>query len=176
MCKGVAMKINKKYLLLLTLSGAIVALDQAIKIYVHTDFRLGESVTVIQDFFNITYVRNPGAAFGFLRDTPEAFRSIFFLSVPPVVMAIILAMLYTTPDSQRLQTFALSCVFGGAIGNYIDRIRFGYVVDFLDFHYKNLYSYPAFNVADIAIVSGVGFIMWEIFLEWKQSQKKPEAS
>ncbi len=170
------MKINKKYLLLLTLSGAIVALDQAIKIYVHTDFRLGESVTVIQDFFNITYVRNPGAAFGFLRDTPEAFRSIFFLSVPPVVMAIILAMLYTTPDSQRLQTFALSCVFGGAIGNYIDRIRFGYVVDFLDFHYKNLYSYPAFNVADIAIVSGVGFIMWEIFLEWKQSQKKPEAS
>lgn len=158
--------------MLLSLSGAIVALDQAVKIYVHTDFRLGESVTVMQDFFNITYVRNPGAAFGFLRDAPEAFRSIFFLSVPPAVMGIILAMLYTTPDSNKLQTFALSCVFGGAIGNYIDRIRFGYVVDYLDFHYKNIYTYPAFNVADIAIVSGVGFIMWEIFLEWKQERAK----
>lgn len=164
------MKIKRKYLILLALSGAIVALDQAIKIYIHTDFRLGESVTVIQDFFNITYVRNPGAAFGFLRDAPENFRSLFFLSVPPTVMLIILAMLYSTPDSDKLQTFALSCVFGGAIGNYIDRVRFGYVVDFLDFHFKNFYTYPAFNVADIAIVSGVGLILYQIFLEWKQGQ------
>ena len=162
------MKIKRKYLILLALSGAIVALDQAIKIYVHTDFRLGESVTVIPDFFNLTYVRNPGAAFGFLRDAPETFRSLFFLSVPPTVMLIILAMLYSTPDHDKLQTFALSCVFGGAIGNYIDRVRFGYVVDFLDFHFKNLYTYPAFNVADIAIVSGVGLILLQIYKEWKE--------
>lgn len=165
------MKINRKYLILLALSGAIVALDQAIKMYIHTDFRLGESVTVIQNFFNITYVRNPGAAFGFLRDAPDTFRSLFFLSVPPTVMIIILAMLYSTPESDKLQTFALSCVFGGAIGNYIDRVRFGYVVDFLDFHFKNIYTYPAFNVADIAIVSGVGLILLQIFLEWKVAKK-----
>ncbi len=164
------MKIKRKYLILLALSGAIVALDQALKMYIHTDFRLGESAIVIQDFFNITYVRNPGAAFGFLRDAPESFRSLFFLSVPPTVMLIILAMLYSTPDTDKLQTFALSCVFGGAIGNYIDRVRFGYVVDFLDFHLKSVYTYPAFNVADIAIVTGVGFILLQIFKEWKQGQ------
>lgn len=162
------MKMNQKYFVLLALSGAIVALDQAVKMYVHTEFRLGESVTVIQNYFNMTYVRNPGAAFGFLRDSPETFRTIFFLSVPPVVMLIILTMLYTTPNENRLQTFALSFVFGGAIGNYIDRIRFGYVVDFLDFHYKNFYTYPAFNVADIAIVTGVGFILLELIQEWRQ--------
>ena len=172
------MKLNRKYFILLALSGAIVALDQAVKMYVHTEFRLGESVTVIHDFFNLTYVRNPGAAFGFLRDAPETFRTIFFLSVPPAVMLIILAMLYTTPNENKLQTFALSCVFGGAIGNYIDRIRFGYVVDFLDFHFKNLYTYPAFNVADIAIVTGVGFIMLELVQEWRQemASKKTQPS
>ena len=169
------MKLNKKYLILLALSGAIVALDQAVKMYVHTEFRLGESVMVIPDFFNLTYVRNPGAAFGFLRDSPETFRTIFFLSVPPAVMMIILAMLYTTPNENKLQTFALSCVFGGAIGNYIDRVRFGYVVDFLDFHFKNLYTYPAFNVADIAIVTGVGFILLELVQEWRQEMAARKA-
>ncbi|MCB0406881.1 MAG: signal peptidase II [Bdellovibrionales bacterium] len=163
---------EKKYLILLAVSGAIVAIDQAVKMYIHTEFRLGESVAVLQNIFNLTYVRNPGAAFGFLREAPEAFRSIFFLSVPPTVMLIILAMLHTTPESNKLQTFALSSVFGGAIGNYIDRVRFGYVVDFLDFHYHNLYTYPAFNIADIAIVCGVGFILFEIVKEWFDSRKK----
>jgi len=169
------MKIEAKYFILILIAGAIVALDQATKMYVHTAFELGEQVVVIQNFFNFTYVRNPGAAFGFLRDAPAAFRSIFFLSVPPTVMLIILTMLWSTPAAQKLQVVALSLVFGGAIGNYIDRIRFGYVVDFLDFYIPDVYTWPAFNVADIAIVVGVGFILLEIIQDWKREQEEKRA-
>ena len=168
MREGFVMKIEIKYFALLLIAGAIVALDQATKMYVHTAFLEGEQVTVISNYFDITYVRNKGAAFGLGGNMPETLRSIFFLSVPPAVMLIILTMLWSTPSSQKLQVLALSLVFGGAIGNYIDRIRFGYVVDFLDFHLKNLYTWPAFNVADISIVCGVGFIIYEILLEWRQ--------
>jgi len=157
------MKINKKYLILAAISGLIIAIDQATKLYVHTKFLLGESITVIEGFFNITYVRNPGAAFGFMRNADEAFRDIFFLSLPPIALVIILAILRGVPGKDKIQIFALSCIFGGAIGNYIDRLRFRYVIDFLDFHYKEQFVYPAFNIADSAIVIGVGILLILMF-------------
>lgn len=149
------MKLESKYLVLATIAGFLVALDQLTKIYVHANFSLGESIPVIQDIFHITYVRNIGAAFGLFREMPDLFREIFFKSMPPIAMIIIVVMLRSVPSSDRWQVFALSMIFGGAIGNYIDRLRFGYVIDFLDFHYKDVWSYPAFNVADSAIVCGV---------------------
>lgn len=153
----------KKYLILLALGGFIICLDQLTKIYIHTQFQYGESVSVIQNFFNITYVRNPGAAFGFLRDAHETLRTVFFLSVPPLAALIIVFMLRSTPKEDMLTVVSLSSIFGGAIGNYIDRLWHGFVVDFLDFHYMNKWSYPAFNVADIAIVCGISImIMMEI--------------
>ena len=153
------MIISKKYLLVVALAGAIVTLDQAVKIYIHTQFYLGETVPVIEDFFNITYVRNMGAAFGIFSNSSETFRHIFFLSMPPLTVIVILFILWGIKDSDRLQIFALSNVFGGAIGNYIDRLRFGYVIDFLDFHFKHKYTWPAFNVADTCIVGGVILLM-----------------
>ena len=153
------MIISKKYLLLAALAGAIVTLDQATKIYIHTQFYLGETIPVIDDFFNITYVRNTGAAFGIFRDSGEVFRNIFFLSMPPLAIIVILSILWGVKETDRLQTFALSNVFGGAIGNYIDRLRFGYVIDYLDFHFKHKYTWPAFNVADACIVGGVILLM-----------------
>lgn len=146
---------NRKYLILATIAGFLVAFDQLVKIYVHASFGLGESVVLIPDFFRFTYVRNPGAAFGIFRDAAPLFRSIFFLSMPPLAMGIIVYMLREVENSDRWQIFALSMIFGGALGNYIDRLRFGYVIDFLDFHYKETWSYPAFNIADSAIVVGV---------------------
>jgi signal peptidase II len=122
---------------------------------VHANFGLGESVVVIPDIFRFTYVRNPGAAFGIFRDSAPLFRQIFFLSMPPIAMGIILYMMREVRSSDRWQVFALSLIFGGALGNYIDRLRFGYVIDFLDFHFKETWSYPAFNIADSAIVCGV---------------------
>lgn len=153
------MKIERKYLVLAAVAGAVIAIDQLIKIYVHANFSLGETVPVVQDIFHITYVRNTGAAFGFFRNAAEAFRTAFFLSMPPIACIIILRMLAAVPESDRWQIFALSLIFGGAIGNYIDRLRFGFVIDFLDFHWKEVWSYPAFNIADSAIVTGVGLLL-----------------
>lgn len=150
------------------LSALIIAIDQLAKMYVHTHFQLGESDPVINGFFNITYVRNFGAAFGFLNQSHPAFREIFFLSMPPVALAIILYILKSVKDDDTVQILALSSVFGGAIGNYIDRIRFRYVIDFLDFHWKEAYTYPAFNVADMAIVCGVCVLLLLMYFEGKK--------
>jgi signal peptidase II len=164
---------KKKYLILTILSGVLIALDQLVKMYIHTHYQLGESTAVMPGFFNITYVRNFGAAFGFLNQSHPAFREIFFLAMPPVALAIILFILRGVREDDTPQILALSAVFGGAIGNYIDRLRFRYVIDFLDFHWKEVYTYPAFNVADMAIVCGVGVLLIIMYLEGK---RKPSAN
>ncbi len=144
-----------KLIYLFTITGALIALDQFTKILVQTHFQIGDTVAVIPNFFNITYVQNPGAAFGFLARSPAIFRETFFLLIPPIAMVAILFFLKSVKTNDRIQILALSFVFGGALGNYIDRLRVKYVIDFLDFHYRNIYSYPAFNVADSAIVCGI---------------------
>lgn len=150
---------NKKYITLSFVSLIIVILDQLTKIYIYSNYQLGESTPLIPGFFNITYVRNMGAAFGFLGQTHPTFRELFFLAMPPVAMGIIFVILRGVANSDRWQIIALSAVFGGAIGNYIDRVRFRYVVDFLDFHWREIYTWPAFNIADSAIVCGMGAIV-----------------
>ncbi len=140
--------------------GVIVPIiDQVIKIYVHYNFELHESIEVIPGFFSLTYVRNPGAAFGFLADSHSAFREIFFLSMPPAALLIILMILRGIDRSNRLMIFSLGLIFGGAIGNYTDRLKHRFVVDFLDFHWQRKFTWPAFNTADIAIVSGVSILL-----------------
>lgn len=158
---------KKKYLILLGLSALIIALDQITKMYIHNNFKIGESIVIINDFFNFTYVKNYGAAFGFLNDSHPVFREIFFLSMPPIAVLIILYILKNVPNHDTWQIVALSSIFGGALGNYIDRLRFRYVIDFLDFHYKNQWSYPAFNLADSAIVGGVGVLLVLMAIETK---------
>ncbi len=158
-----------KYVILLAFSVLLVALDQITKMYIHTHYQLGESTAVWPGYFNITYVRNFGAAFGFLADSHPGFRELFFLAMPPVALIVILLILRSVPEKDHVQTFALSAVFGGAIGNYIDRIRFRYVIDFLDFHLQDKYTWPAFNVADSAIVGGVGLLLVLMLFEKKES-------
>lgn len=160
--------ISRKYLLLICTCGLLVALDQITKIFVHTQFQLHESVPVIENFFHITYVRNFGAAFGFLSQTPTAFRELFFLSMPPFACLIILYILKGVEDKDTYQIMCLSSIFSGAIGNYLDRLQFRYVVDFLDFHYGK-WSWPAFNIADMAIVIGVVFLMISMLTEKKSA-------
>ncbi|XGC80401.1 signal peptidase II [Bdellovibrio bacteriovorus] len=167
---------KKKYIWLILISGILVAMDQLVKIYVHTHFHLGESVIVIPNFFNLTYVRNFGAAFGFLADSHPSFRELFFLSMPPVALIIILGILRGVKDDDTKQILALSSIFGGAIGNYIDRIRFRYVIDFLDFHLYNRWSWPAFNIADMAIVGGVAMLLILMFLNREEEAKEKEKS
>lgn len=166
----------KKYMILVLISCAMICLDQITKMYIHTQFNLGESITVIKDYFNITYVRNYGAAFGILAQSEATFREIFFLVMPPIALAIIISILRGVPENDRLQIVGLSLVFGGAIGNYIDRIRFRYVIDFLDFHLGNTYSWPAFNVADSAIVCGVGILLLHMFIYKEEKEASTEES
>ncbi|WP_374000701.1 signal peptidase II [Bdellovibrio bacteriovorus] len=167
---------KNKYIWLVLISGFLVAMDQLVKVYVHTHFHLGESVIVIPNFFNLTYVRNFGAAFGFLAESHPSFREIFFLSMPPIALVIILGILRGVKDTDTKQIIALSSIFGGAIGNYIDRVRFRYVIDFLDFHLYNRWSWPAFNIADMAIVGGVGLLLLLMFLENKKKEKEEGAT
>lgn len=173
-----------KYLLLAAISGVIVTCDQLIKMYVHTHFALGESRPVIEGLFHLTYVRNFGAAFGLGADSHQVFREIFFLSMPPVALMIILAILRGVQESERWTVLALSLVFGGAIGNYIDRLRFRYVIDFLDFHVSRNWMaklnihldrdlvWPTFNIADIAIVCGVSILLLLEFLKFRETKEK----
>jgi signal peptidase II len=163
---------KKKYLYLAVITGFLVAADQLVKMYIHTQFHLGESLVVIPNFFNLTYVRNFGAAFGFLAESHPTFREIFFLAMPPVALLIILAILRGVKDTDTKQIVALSAIFGGAIGNYIDRVRFRYVIDFLDFHIYNKYSWPAFNIADSAIVGGVCLLLLMMTFETKEKKAK----
>lgn len=166
------MKIESKYLVLATICGAAVALDQLTKMYIHSNFSLGESITVIENYFKITYVRNTGAAFGIFATGHELARKVFFLTMPPIAMIIIFAILRGVQNNDRWQILSLSLIFGGALGNYIDRLRFGFVVDFLDFHLGNFYSWPAFNVADSCIVTGVCLLMFLMIRQDFLNKKK----
>ena len=167
-----------KYLLLAAIAGAVVAADQAVKLYINTHFSLHESTEILHGFFSLTYVQNPGAAFGFLADSAPVFREIFFLSMPPIALLIILAIMRGVRETDRWTIVSLSMVFGGAIGNYIDRLRFRYVIDFLDFYLlkdgRRTWSYPAFNIADMAIVCGVAILLFLEFTKYKR--QVPEAA
>lgn len=167
---------KKKYLYLAVITGLLVAADQLVKMYIHTQFHLGESLVVIPNFFNLTYVRNFGAAFGFLAESHPTFREAFFLAMPPIALVIILMIMRGVKDNDTKQIVALSAIFGGAIGNYVDRLRFRYVIDFLDFHLNNKYSWPAFNIADSAIVCGVGLLLFMMLMETRQKKAQESAA
>lgn len=144
----------KRYILLITTSSAVVTLDQLSKYFIQKIIHLHESITVIDDFFSLTYIRNKGAAFGLLSDKGDGFRFIFFF-ITSVIALVILWYLFIKPyKSDRATQISISLVSGGAIGNLIDRIRLGEVVDFLDFYIGN-YHWPAFNLADSAITIGI---------------------
>lgn len=156
----------------------ILAADQWTKFLVHSRFRWGESLSIISGYFSLTYVRNQGAAFGFLHHAPTWFREPFFLIMPLIVMVFIL-FLFIKVDQEhvywRLWNLGYSLILTGAVGNLIDRSRFGYVIDFLDFHWKEIYHYPAFNVADSSIVVGVGLLLFLTFLDERRRKTQPKS-
>ena len=149
----------------------ILISDQVSKMLIHERFHWGESLVLIPNFFSLTYVRNQGAAFGFMHKAPEWFRDPFFLIMPLVVMVFI-AVLFARVTAEmarwRLWVSGYCLILSGAVGNLIDRLRFGYVIDFIDLHWKEYYHYPAFNVADSAIVIGVGILLILTFLDERQ--------
>lgn len=166
------MKFKRKYAILVLTTILILGLDQITKSAIMNHFHLGETLPVIQNYFNITYVQNKGAAFGILNQAPESFRVPFFIIVPLLALGLMLYIFRRISDRDIKTAAALSLVISGAIGNLIDRFALGYVVDFLDFHWQWGYHFPAFNVADSAICVGVGLILLDLFLQNPDSAKR----
>ncbi len=146
---------------LLAVGGAIILLDQITKMLIIKFLPLMSAVTVIPGFFNIVHVRNPGGAFSFLAGAGASWRPFFFLAMSLLGTGIIVYAYRKVEKRDFWNRCALALLFGGALGNLIDRLRFGEVVDFLDF-YIGAYHWPAFNVADSAI--SVGAVMLLIVL------------
>ena len=146
----------------LTVFPTLVVLDQWTKVLVESKFYLHEAMPIIRGFFDLTYVRNTGAAFGMMADWNPAFRVPFFYFVPVVALVLIGIYFAKIPKKDIYMGWALTLVISGAFGNLIDRVRLGYVVDFLLFHWNYRAQFPAFNVADSAICVGVGLLMLDM--------------
>ena len=142
-----------KYLLFIVTVISVIALDQVSKHWIQADVEWHRSVTVIDGVFNLTHVRNTGVAFGMFSGGANPIRTVAFAGVSLIAMVIILLFFRKLGPEKRLWAIGLGLVFGGAWGNLIDRIRWGYVVDFLDF-YWNSWHWPAFNVADASVTVG----------------------
>lgn len=151
----------------LALSALLIVLDQASKLAILTHFRPGERLE-LTSFFNLILTFNPGAAFSFLADG-GGWQKWFFV-VLALAISIWIVVMLNQHSCERLLPLALSLVMGGALGNAIDRLVYGAVVDFLDFHYAG-WHYPAFNVADSAITAGVALLLLEQFLAGRRQKK-----
>jgi signal peptidase II len=147
--------LKNKYLWVGSIIGIVLVLDQITKYVVEKHIRLYEIVVVVPGFFNLTHVRNKGAAFGILSSMPGIWRSLFFMTVTCIALAAIALLIRKTHE--RLLVTAFSLITGGAVGNLIDRIRYGEVVDFVQWYLKSYY-WPSFNVADSAISIGVALL------------------
>jgi len=153
--------VKRNYLLFVITVLVIVVLDQVTKIYIDTHMTLHESIPVVQGFFNITYVRNPGAAFGFLADASPTVRALFLIGVSIFASGLIVYYIAKMKTEDILLTYGMSLILGGAVGNLIDRIRLGEVIDFLDV-YISTYHWPAFNVADSAVTVGAVILFYKL--------------
>jgi signal peptidase II len=136
---------------------AVLILDQLTKLLAADRLVPGVPVRVVDGFFSLTLVMNPGLAFGMLSSTPTAWRWVVALLSMAALAVLTVIGARLLPSGGWLTRLALGLIFGGAVGNLIDRGRFGAVTDFLDFHWRS-YHWPAFNVADSAISVGVALL------------------
>jgi signal peptidase II len=138
----------------------LLVIDQVTKHWVAGTFDYRESLFVLP-FFNLTYVHNEGAAFSFLADQ-GGWQRWFFTAIASIASIVFLVWMAKTPKQQRLLSIAFALILSGAVGNLIDRALFGYVIDFLDFHWAG-YHFAAFNIADSAIFIGAALMIFESF-------------
>jgi len=149
---------------------AVAALDQLTKYLVTSHLGLNQVVETVPGFFYLVYFRNPGAAFGIFNDG-GIWRTVFLIGTSVISLCVIGVLL--KQSKEPLMTFGLSLVAGGAVGNLIDRARFGSVIDFLYFHIGSYY-WPAFNVADSAITVGVVIAIASYYFSGRNTQRPAE--
>jgi len=185
---GIAGQVNPLYrprLILACVAGLLIIADQASKLLVRYTFTLGESIAVFGDFFRLTYIHNPAGAFGITFGHP----SIYFIA--SIIIAVLIGInLYRHPLLRLWSVWGLILVLAGAIGNVIDRIYLGEVVDFFDVEFFDIsipsfkllfihfpgYSmtrWPVFNIADSAVTVGIGFLLVSAWLDPQKPVPKP---
>jgi signal peptidase II len=156
-------RVNKSVFFLI-ISGGVLLFDQLSKALVLERLPLYHSIPIIPGFFSLTHIHNPGGAFGFMAGNDSSLRHYLFLAASLAALVLILYYYKTTPRSHRFLSAALAMIFGGAVGNLIDRLRMGEVVDFLDVYIGQLH-WPAFNVADGAITVGIGIFIYHLLFK-----------
>jgi signal peptidase II len=166
MAKTTFTKNSNAMLQWLGLALLLLIADQFTKVLILGYYKLGDA-TYVTSFFNIVRVHNAGAAFSFLA-SESGWQRWFFTAIG-VGAAIFIIWMLRSHAGQKLFSFALACILGGAIGNVVDRSLHGYVVDFLDFHYRN-WHFPAFNIADSAITIGAVCLILDELLRVRQTK------
>ena len=141
-----------------------VAMDQLSKKMVITHLKLNQPVVIIKDFFNLTYVRNYGAGFSILQHA-----TAFLLALTIIACIVLFYLLVTTDKKDLLSKVCYLMIISGAIGNFIDRVRFSYVIDFLDFKIFG-YDYPVFNIADCFITVGCFLLIFKMLWEARHAK------
>ncbi len=153
------LKSRISYILLVVL---VLLADRASKSAIASHFDLGQPAPVIDGVFNITYVQNTGVAFGILSAFSSPVKVLLLCLVAGIAAIVVIIYSLRNDTRNRLLQGALALVLAGALGNLFDRIRYGYVIDFLEFHARGYY-WPSFNVADTSISIGVILLAWEMF-------------
>jgi signal peptidase II len=148
---------------LILISSGVILADQVSKWIVAQTLNLYDQVVVIPGFFNLTHLLNPGGAFGLFATQPLGVRRFIFLFLSSVVALFVLWFYQKVAVSRAFLSVGLAMIFGGALGNLVDRFRFGQVVDFLDFYLGHAH-WPAFNLADSAISIGMGILIYHVVL------------
>ena len=164
------MKLNRFYYLLIII---IVCIDQATKALIVRSVAHLSSKIIVPGFFNITHIRNRGAIFGFFSQSDSLILFIFLTSVSLIALGFVIFYFFKTPSSDRFMKVSLSLILAGALGNLIDRVIRGYVVDFLDFYVKS-WHWPSFNVADTSITVGA-FVLIFILLFKRRPKCSPSS-
>jgi signal peptidase II len=165
--------VKRKYWVLLIFCFGVLLLDQWTKYLIVQKLLLYQKVEVIQGFFNIIHVRNTGGAFGIFGGEKGGLGSILFVVVSLIAIGSIVFLFIKLVEAEKTLALSFSLVLSGAIGNLIDRLRYGEVIDFLDFHLSSTH-WPAFNVADSAICIGIGLMALELLI--RDHRKKEDHS
>jgi len=152
---------SNTWIRLVLVSGSTIIADQATKYILTINLALHDHIVVLDNFFNITHILNPGGAFGFFAGKSPEIRKFIFLFLSSLVALFVLWFYKKCAETHIFLSYGLALIFGGAIGNLIDRFLYGKVVDFLDFYIGSLH-WPAFNIADSAISIGMGILIFHI--------------
>jgi len=154
--------VKNKYLALLFVSGILIVTDQYTKFMVSLHIPLNYSIKVVEGFFNLTHIRNSGVAFGLFASQQSEYKALMFIAISTIAIIAILVIFHQTPKEKKMVQTGLILIFSGAIGNLIDRILHGEVIDFVDF-FINRHHFPAFNIADSCITVGVIMMVIDLF-------------